>query len=75
MKPTLPSSRPVIHAIAGVLAIGVALGLLSSVATLFQRDGMPLEARVVAARAGVDHAAGERHDTCAGEWRVATGSL
>jgi hypothetical protein len=75
MKPTLPPPRPVIHVIAAILAIGVALGLLGSVAMLFQRDGVPLEPSVVTARAGVDHVVGERHDACAGEWHVATGSL
>ena len=74
-KPTLPQSRPVTHFIAATLAGIVAIGLLSSVTALFQRDGRPLERLAVAERACVAHAYVSEREACVRQWLAETRSL
>ncbi len=63
-KPTLP--RPHIAATIGAACLSafIAIGLLSAVSGLFQRDGAPFEQVVIAERACADRTFVSERETC-----------
>jgi hypothetical protein len=63
-KPTLPSLQPATHFVAAALAAVIAIGMLASITTLFQRDGLPMERAVVAERACADLEYRSERDAC-----------
>jgi hypothetical protein len=63
-KPSLPR-RPVGTTVAAaVLSILIAIGLLTSVAAMFQHDGAPLEHVVIAERACSEYAFVSERESC-----------
>ena len=66
-KPTLPSLQPATHFVAATLAAIITIGVLASVTTLFQRDGLPMQRLVVAERACVEHAFVSEREACVRE--------
>ena len=63
-KPTLAQPHAVTTTLAAVLAAIAAIGLLSAVATLFQRDGIPLEQLAAAERACVQNSYVSEREAC-----------
>ena len=59
-----PRSSPLSVIAAAALATFIAIGLLASVATLFQLDGAPLELLVRAERACTQHLYVSERDAC-----------
>jgi hypothetical protein len=57
--------------VAAALATVIAIGLLTAVAFLFQRDGAPLEKLVAAERACTQHVYVSERKACMREWLVA----
>lgn len=53
---------------AAVLATVIAVGILSAVAIMFQRDGKPLQRVAAAARACVHHNYQSERQACMKEW-------
>jgi len=70
-KPTLPRSSSISSTVAAALATFIAIGLLTSVAFLFQRDGSPLEQLAAAERACTQHVYVSEREACMREWLVA----
>lgn len=59
-----PRSSPLLVVAAAALAAFVTVGLLASVAALFQREGAPLELLVRAERACTQHVHVSERDAC-----------
>jgi len=72
---TLPSPNPVTHFIAATMATIIAIGLLASVATLFQRDGLPMRRLLLAERACSEYRYVSERDACMRQWLAATRTL
>jgi len=62
-KPTLARPR-VVTTVAAALSTVIAIGLLTAVAGLFQRDGAPFEQVVIAERACANYAFVSERETC-----------
>jgi hypothetical protein len=63
-KPTFPRSYSFSITIAATLATLIAIGLLTAVAILFQRDGKPLEQLAAAERACTQHVYLSERESC-----------
>ena len=63
-KPTLARPRVVTTVAAAALSTVIAIGLLTAVAGLFQRDGAPFEQVVIAERACANYAFVSERETC-----------
>lgn len=63
-KPTFPRRHIATTIGASVLSALIAIGLLSAVTGLFQRDGTPFEQVVIAERACADHTFVSERETC-----------
>lgn len=63
-KPNLPHPHVGATLAAAALSALVAMGLLTAVAELFQRDGAPLEQVAIAERACADHAFVSQREAC-----------
>jgi hypothetical protein len=70
-KPTFRRSSPFSITIAAALATFIAIGLLTAVAFLFQRDGKPLEQLAAAEHACTQHAYVSEREACMREWLAA----
>jgi hypothetical protein len=64
VKPKLARPRVVTTLVAGALATLIAIGLLTAVTGLFQRDGAPFEQVVVAEHACANYAFVSERETC-----------
>jgi hypothetical protein len=62
-KPTLARPR-VVTTVAAALSTVIAIGLLTAVTGLFQRDGAPFEQVVIAERACANYAFVSERETC-----------
>ena len=67
-QPILPQPSSLSIAIAAALATFIAVGLLTAVAFLFQRDGAPMEQLAAAERACAQHVYVSERDACMREW-------
>lgn len=67
-KPTFPSPSSFSTTVAAALAIFAAIGLLTGVAFLFQRDGRPLEQLAAAERACIQRVYISEREACIREW-------
>jgi len=67
-KPSFPPPSSFSATVAAALATVVAIGLLTSVALLFQRDGRPLEQWAAAERACVQRVYVSEREACMREW-------
>lgn len=63
-KPVLERPRIGTTILAAGLSAAIAIGLLSGVAGLFQREGAPLKQVVIAERACSDHAFASEREAC-----------
>ncbi len=63
-KPTLAHPRLATTIAAAALSAVIAIGLLTAVTGLFQRDGAPLEQVVIAEHACADHAFISEREAC-----------
>ena len=63
-KPVLARSHVITTIVATALSALIAIGLLSAVAGLFQRDGAPFEQVVIAERACTNHAFVSEREAC-----------
>ena len=63
-RSTLAPPNVVTTIAAAALAVLIAIGLLSSVTSLFQRDGAPFEQLVIAERACANHSFVSERETC-----------
>ena len=63
-KPTLPRPHIATSIAAAALSAFIAIGLLSAVSGLFQRDGAPYEQVVIAERACADRTFVSDRETC-----------
>ena len=63
-RSTLARSNVVTTVAAAALAVLIAIGVLGSVAGLFQRDGAPFEQLVIAERACATHSFVSERETC-----------
>ena len=70
-KPTFRRSSPFSITMAAALATFIAIGLLTAVAFLFQRDGKPLERLAAAERACTQNAYVSEREACMRDWLVA----
>jgi hypothetical protein len=70
-KPTLPRSYSISISVAAALATLIAIGLLTTVAYLFQRDGKPLEQLATAERACTQHVYVSERESCMRDWLAA----
>ena len=70
-KPTLARPR-VVTTIAAALSAIIALGLLSAVTGLFQRDGARFEQVVIAEHACASHAFLSEREACVRSYRAAS---
>jgi hypothetical protein len=73
-KPSLPRPHTVTTVVAATLSALIAIGLLTAVAGLFERNGAPLEQVVIAEQACANHAFVSERDACVRSflvsWRV-----
>ena len=67
-KPTLSQPRGLTISIAAAFSAVVAVGSLTAVAWLFQREGMPFEQLVAAERACASHQYVSARESCVNEW-------
>jgi hypothetical protein len=67
-KPTFARSSSLSTTVAAALATFIAIGLLTSVAFLFQRDGAPLEHVAAAERACMQPVYVSEREACMREW-------
>lgn len=69
-------ARPSSLSITAVAALAafIAIGLLTAVTLLFQRDGVPLARVAAAERACVQHAYVSERDICIRQWLAAAGA-
>jgi hypothetical protein len=63
-KPVLARPHVVTTIIAAALSVLIAIGLLSGVTGLFQRDGVPFEQVVIAERACTNYGFVSERETC-----------
>ena len=70
-KPTFAAPSPLSITVAAALAAFIAIGLLTAVVFLFQRDGTPLEQLATAERACTQHVYISERETCIREWLAA----
>jgi hypothetical protein len=70
-KPTFASPSSLSITVAAALATFIAIGLLTAVAFLFQRDGTPLEQLAAAERACTQHVYVSEREACMHEWLAA----
>lgn len=70
-KPTLSQPRGLTISIAAAFSAIVAVGSLTAVAWLFQREGMPFEQLVAAERACAAHQYVSERESCIDDWLVA----
>ena len=66
--PTFATQSPIATVAASVLATVIALGILSTLAIMFQRDGKPLERLAAAERACVHYSYLSERQACMNEW-------
>jgi len=71
-KPTFPQPSSLSITVAAGLATLIAIGLLTAVVFLFQRDGAPMEQLIIAERACAQHVYMSERQSCMREWLVAT---
>jgi hypothetical protein len=67
-RPTFPESSSLSTTVVVALATFIAIGLLTAVAFLFQRDGAPLEQLAAAERACTQHVYVSEREACMREW-------
>jgi hypothetical protein len=67
-KPTFPRSPSLSITVVAALATFIAIGLLTAVAFLFQRDGSPLERLAAAERACTQHVYVSEREACMHDW-------
>jgi hypothetical protein len=67
-KPRLARAPAIAVMVTATLAAAIAIGLLSAVAILFQRDGVPMAHLVTAERACSFHGYVSDRETCVREW-------
>lgn len=70
-KLTFPRLSPLSTAVAAAWAAFIAIGLLTAVALLFQRDGAPLAQVAAAERACLQQAYASERDICMRQWLTA----
>ena len=63
-KPTLARPHVAATLVAAALSTLIAIGILTAVIGLFQRDGVPFEQVVIAERACSNHAFVSERETC-----------
>ena len=68
VKPTLEHPTSAIIAVAAMLSTTIAVGTLSAVIILFQRDGAPLERVAAAERVCAGKAYVSEREACMREW-------
>ena len=71
-KTTFPQPSSFSTTVSAGLATLVAIGLLSAVAFLFQRDGAPMERLAAAERACTQHVYVSEREACMREWLAAS---
>jgi hypothetical protein len=69
---TLPQLSSFSTAVVAALAAFIAIGLLSAVAWVFQREGAPMEQLAAAERACKQRAYVSERETCMNEWLAAS---
>ena len=72
-KPTLASPHGLTTLIAAALSAILAIGLLTAVTALMQRDGAPFEQVVVAEHACADYSFLSERETCVRSYTAASG--
>jgi len=72
VSPTFARPSSLAITVAAALAVFIAVGLLTSVAFMFQRDGAPLEQLAAAERACTPHVYVSEREACMREWLAAT---
>ena len=70
-KPTFPQPSSLSITVAAGLATFIAIGLLTAVVFLFQRDGAPMEQLIAAERACAQHVYVSERESCMREWLAA----
>jgi hypothetical protein len=70
-KPTFPRPSSLSTTVAAALATFIAIGLLTAVAFLFQRDGAPMEKLAAAERACTQLVYVSEREACMREWLAA----
>jgi hypothetical protein len=70
-KPSSARTLSLSITVAAALATFIAIGLLTAVAFLFQRDGVPLEQLAAAERACTQHIYVSEREACMREWLAA----
>jgi hypothetical protein len=70
-KPIFPCRSALSITVAAALATFIAIGLLTTVAFLFQRDGAPMEQLAAAERACTKHVYVSEREACMSEWLAA----
>lgn len=73
-KPSFPRTSSFSITIAAALATLIAIGLLTAVAFMFQRDGKPMEQLAAAERACVQRVYVSEREACMREWLAAARS-
>jgi hypothetical protein len=68
---TFPRRSSLSIAVAAALATFIAVGLITAVAFLFQRDGVPMEKLAAAERACTQHVYVSEREACMSDWLVA----
>jgi len=71
-KPTFPQISSLSTSVSALLAAFIAIGLLTGVAFLFQRDGAPMERLAAAERACTQHVYVSEREACMREWIAAS---
>jgi len=71
-KRTLPQLSSLSTAVVAVLAAFIAIGILSAVAWVFQREGAPMEQLAAAERACTQHSYVSEREHCMREWLTAS---
>ena len=70
-RPTFPRRSPLSITVSAALATFIAIGLLTTVAFLFQRDGRPFEQLAAAEHACTQHVYVSEREACVREWLAA----
>lgn len=70
-KPTLTRPSSISITVAAALATFIAIGLLTAVAFLFQRDGKPMDQLAAAERACAQRVYVSEREACMREWLAA----
>ena len=74
-KPTFPQLSLISITVAAGLATFIAIGLLTAVVFLFQRDGTPMEQLAAAERACTQRVYVSEREACMREWLAAARAL